>query len=457
MHPPCSSARCGHLRRWPAALGLALLASHAATGRAVAGALPEPNATAGVANAAVGTPPAPGNGRASWGQRLDNGVDLLLSVSGLKAAGPDLQGDRELMARVSRGAWSFGLVRGDRRDGGRVDAGPVDNLLARPDPAGRFALAQLQFQDGDARDVLQLRGRLYSARAQWLGTAGTWQGGEWRLRSTAWAGHTVTAGLQVQAPGQGRGVGAGEATDPRQTRWIGLDAQDEWRLAPTLRATAGLRLDRQGRAGTAPGPRAALAWQAAPGTVLKALIGTLRAASGACAGDCSNGGGHGDDLDLTARLMHAGARTGTHELTAEHQAGPGLALRGTAFRRSVRDAGMAGPGDRFHARGLRLWAEQSWERGARLSGSLALQRVADAHGTASVDVPSLLGQLALSMPLPVPGVVLAGELSGGRVGGGGVANLNLRLALRPVGLSLTLGLQRLPDTRGVRVELAGRF
>lgn len=455
MHRPCGSARRGHLSRWPVALGLAVLACYAATGRAAAGTPPDLDTRAGLTNVALAAPapPAPGNGRASWGQRLDNGVDLLVSVSGLKAAGPDLQRDRELVARVSRGAWSFSVLRGDRRSDHALDTDPIDALLTRPDPAERFALAQLQFQDGDAHDTLQLRGRLYTARAQWLGTDHAWQGGEWRLRSTAWAGHTLTAGLQVQGPGQDRDPG--DLADTARGPGLGLDAQDEWRVSPTLLATSGLRLDRQGRTGTTTRPRAALAWQVTPLTVLKALIGTLRAARGVCAGACGDAGGPGDGGDLLGPTALAGARTASHELTAEHRVGPGLALHGTAFRRSVRDAGTAGPGDRVQARGLRLRADQTWERGGRLSGSLALQRVDDARGAASDDVPRLLGRLDLSLPLP--GVLLACELSGGRVGGGGVASLNLSLALRPVGLGLTLGLQHLPDRRSVRVELAGRF
>ncbi len=78
------------------------------------------------------------HGRATWGKVLDNGADVLLSVSGLDAqgedrfydfpdAGPDgedlagvasgLDGERdqEAYARIARGPWSFGLVYGNRR------------------------------------------------------------------------------------------------------------------------------------------------------------------------------------------------------------------------------------------------------------------------------------------------------------------------------------------------------
>ena len=56
-------------------------------------------------------------------------------------------------------------------------------------------------------------------------------------------------------------------------RRIGVYAQDELRIADTLTATLGLRVDHDNVTGTQASPRAALIWQAAPASTLKALYG----------------------------------------------------------------------------------------------------------------------------------------------------------------------------------------
>ena len=74
-----------------------------------------------------------GEARATWGRKLDNGVDLLLSASRLKARGEDRfvdfgsngvagvvrgqdgERDREFFARAERDNWSLEFVDGDHR------------------------------------------------------------------------------------------------------------------------------------------------------------------------------------------------------------------------------------------------------------------------------------------------------------------------------------------------------
>jgi len=97
-------------------------------------------------------------GRATWGKRLDNGVELLLSASGLHARGEDrlidfgaagvsgvaagLDGDRdrEFFARVARGGWSFDLVYGDHRKNDPTGAYFSDPLVPGQYQGDRYVL-----------------------------------------------------------------------------------------------------------------------------------------------------------------------------------------------------------------------------------------------------------------------------------------------------------------------------
>jgi len=89
-----------------------------------------------------------GEARATWGRKLDNDLDLVLSVSGMRARGEDLffdygaagvsgvasglNGERaeQVFARASRGHWSFDFQSGDRRKDDPTAAYRADPLVA---------------------------------------------------------------------------------------------------------------------------------------------------------------------------------------------------------------------------------------------------------------------------------------------------------------------------------------
>jgi len=246
-------------------------------------------------------------GRATWGKVLDNGTDVLLSVSGLDAdgedrfyvfpgAGPDgadlsgvasgLDGerDREAYARIARGPWSFGLFYGNRRKDDPTAQYQADPLRPGQYVRDRYVLAQLQYQDSFASDTLHVLGRLflnqsrysgvYNYGAQYHATASSdWRGGELRLLSTAWPDHKLMVGVEYQDDARAD-ITYEELANPDNYRIViptsgydlGVYAQDEWSLTDTLTATLGMRVDFNDAIDTQWSPRLGLIWQPTPAT-----------------------------------------------------------------------------------------------------------------------------------------------------------------------------------------------
>ena len=435
-------------------------------------------------------------GRASWGRRLGNGVDLLLSVSGMNARGQDrfyeygtsgvsgvatgmdAERDRELFARVAGGAWAFELVHGDRRKKDPTAAFFNDPLVPTAPFKDSSTLAQLQYQNRYVDDTLQLSARLFMGRYRydgifsygtWFGfpAQGDWRGTEWRVVSSAFAGHKLMVGLEAQD-----NVRTDQAVldlaDPandlhiaRSGYRVGLYAQDEWRLADTLVATLGLRVDRNNLTGTKASPRAALIWQAGPDTAVKALYGRAHRAPNAYESEYS------DRFSQVANPALHGERVDTLELVADQRVGRDLVLRASVYQWTTRDLVTLGidpasglsqfqSGQAVKARGMELSADKTWGNGARVRGSVSLQDAAYANGDSLLNSPKLLGKLNLSGPLPWAGLRAGYELrfdsrrqsrDGSMLGGYALSNLHLSTEALATGLELSLGVFNLFDKR----------
>ena len=446
--------------------------------------------------AAAQRPQALREGRASWGKRLDNGVDVMLSASGMRsrgedrffsygstglsgvATGLDAERDREFFARIARGAWSVDVVYGNR---GKKD--PTASFFNDPLAPGYFAndsygLAQLQYQDTFASNTMHVSGRLFAGRYRYNGTytygtpvafpaEGDWRGTEWRLLSTAIDGHKLMLGLEAQDNVR-TDQSVNDLADPansfriaRSGYRVGVYAQDEWRLGPTLTATLGFRVDRNNVTGSQSSPRAALIWQATPATTLKALAGRAHRAPNVYESQ------YDDVFSQVSNPALNGERIDTLELVADHRIGTDLALRASVYEWTMHDIVTLGidpvsgltqyqSGENVKARGLELSADKTWASGARLRGSVAVQDVAYAGGGGLLNSPKLLGKLNLSAPLPWAGLRAGYEwrydsqrltLDGSQLGGYAVSNLHLRTEALAKGLEVSLGIQNLFDKR----------
>jgi iron complex outermembrane receptor protein len=443
--------------------------------------------------ASTKSPQAEREGRLSFGRRFAGGVDLLLSVSGLRARGQDLffdygasgqsgvarglDGERgqQLLLRVAAGNWSFEHVHGQHR---KDD--PTGALLSDPLVPGSYQgdgqdLTQLQYQGSNASDTLRLSARLflgrerYRSRLSYGGSAlsfpadSRWRGTELRLLSTAWAGHKLMLGLELQDNTR-QDQAVIDLANPANNlliavrgHRIGAYGQDEWQIADTLAATLGLRLDRSDISSAKASPRAALIWRAATDTTLKALAGRAHRAPNAYERD------YGDGVSQVANPALRGESIDTVELVADHRVGSNLSLRASLYQWTMRDLVTLGSdpvsglsqyqaGDTVKAHGVELSADKTWGRGTRLRVSLSLQDVGYANGGRLPNSPRLLAKLNLSAPLPLAGLRLGYQfgydgrrpsLDGSSLGGYALSGLHVSSNALAPGLELSVGIDNL--------------
>jgi iron complex outermembrane receptor protein len=430
--------------------------------------------------------------RLSHGRVLDNGVDLLLSASGLRArgedrfydygaggagvaAGQDGERDQKLFLRLSRGAWAFDLAYSDRRKDDPTAAGQTDPLVPGQFIRDRYLSTQLQYEDHFVGNTQHLMARVfmgqyrYDSDSVYAGegyratAASASRGVELRWLNTASAAHKFMIGLELQDNPRQDQVSI--LADPADNLYLlasgwraGLYAQDEWRLSDTLVATLGLRADRNSVNGTRLSPRAALIWQATPASNLKLLYGRAHRSPNVYEQDWDwSAGQYPTPLPAIAH-----ERIETVEMVLDHRPAPDLALRASVYQWSLRDMVVWSSDDWLFvsgppvkARGAELSADKRWASGARLRASVSLQDAESQGGTRLVNSPKWLGKLHFSAPLPAGGRIglewLAESrrrtVDGGHVAGHTVTNLHLSSRQLLPGLELSLGVYNLLDQR----------
>ena len=443
------------------------------------------------------TPQAQREGRVTWGKLLDNGVDVLVSASRMKATGADrfyefgatgVSGNAngldaeslgQFYARAQRGSWSFDFLHGSRHKDDPTASFFSDPLVANQFIRDTYTTVQALYQDSFADNTLQVSGRLFAGVYRFrtelsyggAGSAnlgdGDWHGAELRLLSSALAGHKLMAGAEVQENTQTSFAvldlanPANNVFVPKSGFRVGLYVQDEWQLNPTLTATLGLRLDRNDATGLSSSPRAALIWQPSALTTLKALAGRAYRAPNAFERDFNDG------VSQVRNLTLGGESIDTFELVADHRLNPNFGLRASLYKWTIQDLITLGidpvsgltqyqSGAPATARGLELSADHTWLGGRRLRGSIAAQNVTYTDGRALQNSPKLLGKLNYSSPLPFAGLRLGYELQydsarlsndGSSLGDYAVSNLQLTADALVKGLDLSLGIYNLFDKR----------
>ena len=435
-------------------------------------------------------------GRATWGGKLDNGVDLALSVSGMRARGQDLFFDygaagvsglaqgldgeqaSQVFAKASRGPWSMELVSGNRRKDDPTGIFLSDPLVAGGHQRDRYTLAQGQWQGTFLDKKLQVQARVFAGQEKFssmhhYGTpisfpsTGDWRGMELRTLYTGFDGHKWMLGLEWQDSFRvdQRSIDFAEpdnniSISSPGTR-TGVYAQDEWRMSDTLTATLGLRVDYNSTTGSRTSPRAALIWQAAPATTLKALYGRAHRAPNAYERD------YQDEFGQTANPALQGERIDTLELVADHRVGSHLRLYAAMYQWNMQNlitlstdplssiSQYQSSGD-VTAKGAEIAADTTWAWGGRLRGSVALQHVRDDAGAKLLNSPRWLGKLNFSAPLPLAGLRLGYELrydgsrltvDGSQTGGHAVSNLRLSTDRLAKGVEVGLTVRNLFDKR----------
>ena len=434
--------------------------------------------------------------RATWGQVLPQGFDVVLSVTDMHSRGENLffgygasgvsgvargldgERDRQLFASIAGGPWSFDYEHSERHKNDPTGAFLSDPLVPGQFQADGYDLTQLAYHDRFLVDSLQLSARVFMGEERYRSVlsydtlfsfpaTSDWHGVELRLVSTALAAHKLMVGLEAQDNvrfNQSILDFAHPAHDieiPGSGYRIGVYAQDEWRIAAPLSATLGLRLDRNNFTGTQASPRVALIWQATPETTMKALYGTAHRAPNANERD------YYDGLAEVANPALRGETIDTLEWVVDHRVNRALTLRSSIYQWTLHDVIALGvdpvtglsqyqSSRPVEARGVELSADATWTSGARLRGSVSYQDVSYSNGAAPLNSPQVLAKVNFSTPLPIAGARLGYELhydskrlsiAGTDIGGYTLSNLVLSSDALGRGIGVSLGLYNLFDKR----------
>lgn len=397
-----------------------------------------------------------GEARATWGRRLDNGADVLVSVSGQASRGADLRYDefvprgvpdglargldfdrnRKIFARLAQGPWSLKLVHAERTKG--IPTAAFETAPGVPGSQTLDESTQLSLGYVNAvREETQLTTHVFAGRYRYIGdyvyntppltinkdeAIGAWWGAEARLVLTGWRDHKIVVGGEFQRDWRKDQLNYDAAPyalyldDQRRGARLGFYVQDELALRGDLRLNAGVRYDRMsGRTGVL-NPRLALIFSPAERATLKLIHGTAYRPPNAyelfyaVPGPAGQKGNPG----------LANERIRTSEFVAEYLPSPTLRVAANLFRYTVsalieattdpadglqvfRGAGRARSG------GAGLELERRWSSGARLRASYSFQRAVDGNGTWLVNSPRHLAKLNSALPLGA-GFVAGAEL-----------------------------------------------
>lgn len=429
--------------------------------------------------------------RLSWGKRLDNGADLLLSASRQRARGGSLQfqdipvngglssgtdfdRNQSVLAKVSRDGFSLEAAW-SRRDKGNPAAttGVVFN-----DPSS-FLRDEMAFLDGSYRHTLengiQAEGRLfvgsYDYRGDWLYAGsplnvdiahGRWWGGEMRLLGDL-DKHRFTAGLEFQDNMRQDQInydlgGVTQVDERHASRRWGLYGQDDYRLTPAITLSVGGRYDRMSGGGGNFSPRLAAVSRLSPETVLKLLYGSAFREPNAYELYYAYAGQQAANAGLRAERIRTWEATLDHYLTKSFR----LSLSGYLYRMKDQISQVVDPVSgllqyqnqaEISGRGLEVGAESRFGNGARLRGSLGLMDTQDATGRQLDNAPRQLVKFNFTWPvaeawrLGLEGQAVSARASGNAtVPGYGLMNLTL---LRPMrdGWELSASAYNLLDRR----------
>lgn len=442
------------------------------------------------------------SGRASFGRRYANGLDVVLSASsfgsrgetfrhsaleamglpGGTASGADLNRSESAFARLAFEGASLELGYGTRKKGspnalsGTI---PGDHRTTIRDSQG-FAALGYERELMPSLDIT-LRGTFgaygydavlpYSlddgevinidrARSQW------WTG-EARLVWRGWQGHRILLGAEHQRNeradqwngDQGSGIVYLDSRTSASS-W-GVYVQDEITLSRKTSFNVGARYDHDAYFGGTINPRAALIHRLDSGETLKLLYGSAFRAPNAWERFYSYPEVNKSNPDLRPERIR------TIEASVERMVGERLRLTASAyaFRMSNLIGEVADPVDglaqfrnvsRVHSHGLEVEVERLFDHGARLRANYAIQQSRDVDlGEGLSNSPRHVAKLNAITPLPLPGLRAGAELHfvSSRKSGNATApsyllgNLNVLWSPHGTGFEVSVGVHNLFDRR----------
>jgi iron complex outermembrane receptor protein len=357
--------------------------------------------------------------RASWGERLDNGAEWLVSASASQADLPeyrfggsllpsDMDGQR-LFLKGSLGSWSIEGAFAERKQldlipayGASEDFSDENSFLKLGHDADhgsfrssiRLAHGSFLFRDAYREPIDD--GRFF---IEDFSADGRWWDLEATVSSVAIDGHRLVLGgeyrddyLQDQRRHRyyPRRDEHEEYHSNDSARTFSLYAQDEIALRHDLSLNLGLRVDRHSSGDTVlrSNPRAALLYTGLTDSTLTLSHGTA-----------SRFASRNEETfyELPSALSE---RVTTTEFVADHRHGD-FRLLGTLYRYRISDpiGRFSNPAlKRIDTRGAELEAEWQWH-GMQVQGSHTWQNSQDNRGRELINSPRHLSKLQVSLPL----------------------------------------------------------
>lgn len=439
----------------------------------------------------------------SWGQRLDNGHELLLSASlGEQARAPlgydpppaeaaelrALSTERvgRVFAAVNAGGLNLRAAHSERTRGMGtwLDSRDPGQGLAKLESYYRNSLLSLAYELGLGPDTdlaVDLSGKRTQAesREPYVDDAdgrrhvfrvvrqGRWVNGGLRLGFNQWTGHRLMVGVDKQQNYVQR-IFYGPWDEPEPwgeffgyTRRTGFFIQDEWRVHPDHLLSLGLRRDRDDLMEQAQlNPRLAWNWQLNADTRLRLIYGSAYRAANLSEFTIN-------ELQEPPRPTPAAERVRSVELGLEQSLGPQLRYRVSAYRSRFSD--LISLDDRYGyynappltASGLDFGLQRRWNSGADIDLSLSLQRNRDPGGRTPDNSPQALLKLRYSQPLNAQWklawqshAMSRREVGGVELPGHAVHHLNL-LYQPGGGLECSLGVYNLGQARSSDIPAIG--
>ena len=417
-------------------------------------------------------------GRASFGRRLENGLDVLLSASKYDRDGrdlyiPDLGGtatgldyDRyqRLFAKFTLGNWSLMAAHGERTKG--IPNASYGQLFNAPgaETTDTQSLLDLSYNQSLGDDSA-ISGRLYYGSYEFLGdyiydanpapppvtpytnrddVLGRWVGADLRYVSPRMGAHKwlLGADYQLNLTRDQTNFDIGGVTYFQDSRdndeaW-GLFIHDEISLTDKLTLNVGARYDQPIVGDAEIHPRLGLVYNWSPDTTLKALYGSSFRPPNAYELYYTNGTDYLSNPNLKPETIR------TFELVLERHLGKAGHLTASAFHYRIADlidyVTLPGPQYMFdnqggaRAKGIEIRHDLEWDGGSRLRTSYNWQLAQSDSGQWLDNSPRHMAKISLEQPLFATGWKAGLEVQylgvrqndlGTRIGGHTLVNLNL--------------------------------
>lgn len=442
-------------------------------------------------------------GRITFGKKLSNGMDVLVSASRLNSSGKDLyfpefdtgednsgvaqrlDHDRykRLFAKLSLSGLTFETFLGERIKGIPTASYGQQFNDPRSRTVDQYSAAALSYRH-ELSNTLEIYGSLSLNRYRYSGNyiyglesetvnrdaseAQSWAS-EFRLLSTAFRNQKIIAGIEYQNDKKRLISNFDDRpffsylNSDNPLRGYGVYLQDEIRLASSLILNAGIRHDRNSENERSTNPRLAVVYKASPALALKGIYGTaFRAANGYERYYITDVAQYKSNPDLRSEKIK------TYELVAEYFPSDRLRASASLFHYKLKDliSLTTDPSDGLlyfsnteaaRSQGVELEAEWLQDNGSRIKGSLAFQYAKDSVTDQWLtNSPKQLAKINYSLPLAGEAVRTNVEYQwtskrktglGDTVGGFGVLNLNVFSNKLAKNLEVSTGIYNLLDKR----------